>query len=465
MGLWGLWAQPAQAQTKLNPDFIKTRVKEYALAVKAAVLAKERVALPETLAVSRYDTNLSAGANYLFNEADSFSSPSEGRSSILSLNGGIAQTLRQGTQLQLGIEGSHSDFDARGAQAPGPMGDKNAYTFAMVAGLSQPLLRNAWGESDWLRVEKARKLKLVTDLQIEETAEKMIEVGLGLYYRALVAQAEIAESQMVYKRLTDLLRTTQRKVRFNLQMPGEIPTLKAETLTWSRRLAQGEETLEVLKVQLRNLLRLDKDEKLLLGELVLPKKLQANLAPEKARSLSLQDNRVALAQDDLAIARSETKGDLSVNLQLKSTGVEKGFGDTTVEWLNGSRPTVMLGVKWQAPATTERFDAERYDKAVALKQEELEKQRLDEQLRADLDVARRNVESSFRLAQETEAIVKLWEKGAKEQEQGYAQGRVSLVELIRTLNALSQAKLERLRYASQYYLNQTALEQLSDKLY
>ena len=124
-----------------------------------------------------------------------------------------------------------------------------------------------------------------------------------------------------------------------------------------------------------------------------------------------------------------------------------------------------MGVKWQAPASTDRFDAERYDKAVALKQEELEKLRLGEQLRADLDVARRNVETSFRLAQETEAIVKLWEKGAKEQEQGYAQGRVSLVELIRTLNALSQAKLEKLRYVSQYHLNQIALEQISDKLY
>lgn len=434
--------------------------------MKAAELAKERTALPETLALSRYDKQLNAGANYIFNEADSVSSPSEGRTSALSMNGGVARTLKQGTQLQLGVEGSHTDFNARGTQAPGsPLGDKNGYTFGWVAGASHPLLRNAWGEADWLKVEKARKLKQTTDLQIEETAEKLIEVGLGLYYRALAAQAEIAESRMVYKRLSELLRTTQRKVRFNLQMPGEIPTLKAETLTWSRRLAQGEETLEALKVQLRNLLRLSHDEKIQLGELALPQVLQISTPAQKARSLSIQENRVAIAQDDVAIVRSETKGDLSVNLQIKSTGVEKGFADTSIEMLDLSRPTIVMGVKWQAPASTDRFDAERYDKAVALKQEELEKLRLDEQLRADLDVARRNVETSFRLAQETEAIVKLWEKGAKEQEQGYAQGRVSLVELIRTLNALSQAKLEKLRYVSQYHLNQIALEQLSDKLY
>jgi outer membrane protein TolC len=467
VGLWGLWTLPAQAQIKLNPELIKSLVKEHALGVKAVTLAKERTVLPETAALSRYDNQLNAGANYLFNEADSFSSPSEGRSSVLSVNGGVARTLRQGTQLQLGVDASHSDFNARGSQAPAssPFGDKNGYTFAWVAGVSQPLLRNAWGETDWLRVERARKLKLTTDLQIEETAEKLIELGLGLYYRALAAQAEIAESQMVYKRLTELLRTTQRKVQFNLQMPGEIPTLKAETLTWSRRLAQGEETLEVLKVQLRNLLRLKQDESIIFGELALPKTLQMATSTQKARALSLQANRVAIAQDDLEIARSEAKADLSVNLQLKSTGVEKGFADTTVEWLDFSRPTLVMGVKWQAPASTDRFDAERYDKAVALKQEELEKQRLDEQLRADLDVAQRNVETSFRLAQETEAIVKLWEKGAKEQEQGYAQGRVSLVEVIRTLNALSQAKLERLRYVSQYHLNQIALAQLSDQLY
>ena len=430
--------------------------------MKAAELARERTALPETLALSRYDKQLSAGANYVFNEADSFSSPSEGRTSALSMNGGVARTLKQGTQLQLGVEGSHTDFNARSTQ---PLGDKNAYTFGWVAGASHPLLRNAWGEADWLKVEKAKKLKQTTYLQIEETAEKLIEVGLGLYYRALAAQAENAESQMVYRRLSELLRTTQRKVRFNLQMPGEIPTLKAETLTWSRRLAQGEETLEALKVQLRNLLRLSHDEKIQLGELALPKVLQVDTPSQKARSLSIQDNRVAIAQDDMAIARSETKGDLSVNLQIKSTGVEKGLADSSIEMLDLSRPTFVVGVKWQAPASTERFDAERHDKAVALKQEELEKQRLDEQLRADLDVARRNVETSFRLAQETEAIVKLWEKGAKEQEQGYAQGRVSLVELIRTLNALSQAKLEKLRYVSQFHLNQIALSQLTDRLY
>lgn len=441
-------------------------MKEHALAVEAVRLAKERAALPEALALSRYDRQINSGASYLFNEADSISSPSEGRSSIVNLSGGLAQTLKSGTQLQLGVEGSHSDFNARGAQAAGsPFGDKSGYTFALVAGLSQPLLRNAWGETDWLRVEKARRLKQTTDLQIEETAEKLIEAGLALYYRALVAQAEISESKMVYQRLSELLRTTQRKVRFNLQMPGEIPTLKAETLTWSRRLAQGEETLEVLKVQLRNLLRYEHTEQLQFGELTLPKKLQMSAAAEKARALSIQENRVALAQDDLAIANSENKADLSVNVQLKTTGVERGFADTTVEWLNGSRPTLVLGVKWQAPATGDRFNAERYDKGIALKQEEIEKQRLDEQIRAEINVARRNVETSFRLAQDTEAIVKLWEKGAKEQEQGYAQGRVSLVELIRTLNALSQAKLERLRYVSQYFLNQTALEQLSDRLY
>jgi outer membrane protein TolC len=454
----------AHAQTQLDPQVIKARIKEHSLGVKAAQLAKERTALPEVVALSRYATMLSAEGSYLYNETDSFTSPAEGRTSVASLGGGVSRTLRSGTQIQLGLESAHSDFNARTSGRGGALGDRSAYTLGLVAGVSQPLLRNAWGEADVLRVQKARKLKATTDLQIQETEERLIQSGLELYYRALVTQAEVRESTVVHGRLADLLRETKRKLRFNLQLPGELPTLEAETRTWLRRIQQGNETLASLKTQLRSLLRFDTSEDLVFGDLSVPNDLQLPSLPDKPRSIQIQENELAMAQDELAIAGSEAKGDLTLNLQVKSTGLEPELTETVGEAGDGSRPTFILGVKWQAPTSTLRFDAERYDRAIAVRQQELEKQRLEEQLRADVDVARRNVETTFRLAKETDAIVKLWEKGAREQEKGYAQGRVSLVEIIRTLNALSQAKLEWMQYVTQHQINVVAYEQLTDRL-
>lgn len=459
-----LVAASAQAKTLLDPEVIKARINEHSLGVKAATLAKERTALPEVVAQSRYATMLSAEGSLLYSEADSFNSPAEGRTSVATLGGGVSRTFRSGTQLQVGLEGSHSDFNARTPGSGGALGNRSAYTLGLVAGVSQPLLRNAWGETDVLRVQKARKLKATTDLQIQETEEQLIQRGLELYYRAVVTQAEIRESTVVHGRLADLLRETKRKLRYNLQMPGELPTLEAETRTWMRRIEQGNETLASLKTQLRHLLRFESSEEMLFGNLDAPKDLQLAPLPEKSRSLRIQENELAMAQDDLAIAGSEAKGDLSVSAQVKTTGVEPEFVDTAGEWADGSRPTFILGVKWQAPTSNLRFDSERYDRLIAVRQQELEKQRLEEQLRADVDVARRNVETAFRLAHDTEAIVKLWEKGAREQEQGYSQGRVSLVEIIRTLNALSQAKLEWMQYVTQHHINLAAYEQLVDRL-
>jgi outer membrane protein TolC len=281
----------------------------------------------------------------------------------------------------------------------------------------------------------------------------------------LLTQAEVSESETVFERLSELLRESKRKVRFNLQLPGELPTLEAETRTWFRRLEQGRENLVSQKVQLRSLLRFPENEDIVFGTISLPKELRMEPVAEVPRAIKIQENELAIAQDDLAIAGTEAKGDLTLSFQAKSTGLEPGFGDTLGEWAGGSRPTFVLGLKWQAPTSDLRFDAERYDRAIAVRQEELEKQRIQEQLKADVDVARRNVETTFRLAKETEAIVKLWEKGAKEQERGYSQGRVSLVEIIRTLNALSQAKLEWLQYITQYHLNLVSYDQLTDGLY
>lgn len=322
------------------------------------------------------------------------------------------------------------------------------YSSSFSLSLIQPLLKNMFGFLDRMPGKIAGLQEKIQQIYYTEGVEKRMIEAITLYFNWLYLTQQQDILKDIITNNNSVLRQTRQKVRAGIAQIADLEVARGNVMVYEKSLIDIERDIVRVQNEMGRYLKLEKtdkpDDTLLEKSPQLPQiAIQNNLRSIQMLDLTLKQLSLVLSQ-----RKNETMPDLSLVATYSLSGAKDSLSGaysnlTTSEWYAGfqfSLPLFNSGAKGavkESRAEYQKFLLRRTD---TIKQ---------------LTIAQKNLKNSLKhqekmLDKQKEYIRSLLKKRRDEKRQ-YRQGILSLRETVRTINELSNARLQQTGYVIQFH--------------
>ncbi len=366
---------------------------------------------------------------------------------------GIQKIFETGTFFR--IEGSDTRFDSNAGEgiiaATNPILQQikqpPLHTGAIKIIFQQDLLKNAFGYSQKRLTEIARKKSLIQKEQLEFQLAGLIVKSMIDYWNLAISEQEVKTAQGLLNNVNTIRQITNRKLQFGLAERFEVNQ-------WEALYNQAEISLNIailnrdtIKKELLRSLNLDPDINIT-GSTELTKEF-----PEDIRLKDDIQNALQTRQDYKSLlytyeitkmSKELAENNLLPSIKLGGQYTTRDFGRYSGSaWdqvQSGKYPEKAIEFKIEYPLWDEGAKVDARNANIALKQLEIQKKELERQIKDDIEIGFKQVQTSY------DSLLKAQQAYNKTYQfyigllNGYRQGRFNATAIKNALDALLQAE-------------------------
>jgi outer membrane protein TolC len=441
----------------LSPQKVVEKILADGNRVKQAELQAAISGLSFEKALGDFDWQLSGGLNFNY-DGTQVSSQTNLNDRTTTFVGGLSKKFQTGTQVGLEytslIQNSALSSYSQTLRKPDSAQD------ILSATIRQPLLQNAFGFADRLKLEIGKISASGARWERDEGLETVVLQAMQLYWNAYIAQEQLRSNISAREKYLQLVSSLRRKAGFNLSQPGELSRVEAELQNAESRVKSSstvylsaiDELFTTLKLGIPSEVKFDIPEEIP----ALPKIEKVDI--KTLRSMRLFEMKKQVAEQSRDAVFSGSRPALDLVAKAKSVGSEEFPVDARAEMFSGSKPNYYVGLEFRTSIDSSALRASRAEAEFRYRLEALASEIGAEQIELQIRSNDNNVTSQFAVATSAVSAVGFRDRVVREMESSYRQGRTPLIELIRAYNEMFVAQLDRARAVGSYHivLNQLA---------
>ncbi len=345
------WAKAVEALTEAQ---VVQLVLQQNLEVRSQYYDPKIAKTGETLAKSRFDTQIQGQASYQLDQKDVQIDVFGTDNRTILYEAQASKKIPYGVEAGVGLSNTRLSTNSpfiTGDQAPSA-GNPRVFETQVSFEARMNLLKNRFGKSDKAGLRLAKKQ---TDIALSSTyynIENKVYEALVVYWRWIVAKRNLYVTQQFLRRAQEFLNLTQENKRIGLSEDPDV--LAAQALVAERKISvlRAEDFLKDEEKRLRYFL--DLPDSIVLKS---PHKLHLKL-PQTQRDelihLALQNRKdyLVLAQQaeakDIQISRAKDQKWPSLDLfsSLRLNSVDPGYGRALGETFSGQHPNWLVGAQF-----------------------------------------------------------------------------------------------------------------------
>lgn len=447
---------------ELGPqDVVDLAIKQGPSVRQSELIAQQAEGAAERLR-GPYDLVLTVNPTYEYNEALTLTGTGNPNDKTLTILAGLSKKFSTGTSLSLDYNriSQNSTLSAFTANLRRPDAALDSVQFS----IRQALWRNILGESDRAILDQLDGRILAARLQREESLEDAILGSLQAYWNAYVAETQLRETTAARQKYEELVKAVRRKAGYNLSTPGELPRLEAEFEAADKNVKLTSAAFLASLDTLRTNLQIDPKESIVFkastskaSDIPVIPSLSA-VDVEKLRPVVISKISMENAEKNKQSQASLSRPRLDLVARARSTGVDETSDLAFSKMTSGTTPTYAIGVELEWPLDSSLFRGTRAEADATYQIAQIDFKLAQDRTRDALMNAERSAVANREAALSAIEIVTKRSRVVRELETSYRQGRMPLVELIRSFNELFAAQQDRARAVGNYMiaLNQWA---------
>ena len=268
---------------------------------------------------------------------------------------GAARSRSVRSQVAVGWQtrwGTRLGVSAQGAEFFPDTGFTPAPAAQLAAGITQPLIRDAWGQGNLLEVSELDML-IQKSLFLEQLNAFLVEVDQA-YWNLALAQADLEIKEKSVQRATRQFEDTTENVRRGILAPGEVYVVEENLVFFQAQKIRAIQTLKLAQAELARVLFLPPETPLQATEPLVwdgAVEFERSLKEGLKHNPALQAQRLLLEQ-----ARAQTAFDrnqISPRLDLEASAELVSTADDTgrawQEVVEAQNPDWRVGVVFEIP--------------------------------------------------------------------------------------------------------------------
>lgn len=465
--------------------FILTLLPTHAFAVRAlkpqevvdAVLSKslnaENISLDAQMdyvlmekALGQFDFTIKGTGGYEYKEAETFTGLSNPIDKTLTGDLALEKKTSLGAKLKFGyLHQSQSSvlnpiIEAGGTRPPDLTLDSAYLEWR------QNLWSNAFGLSDRLDLNVARKKFKSSDMNKQESTEELVLASLREFWATYVAQTKLKDAITARQMYKNLIGVVQKRGRFGLDKGGEYAQVMADYTAADNavKTASYEYILRVKELEKLMQETFPEDMDFQVPDLVppLPRYTPVKLDDLRPMKLAQMNMENAAASNRAVNWRYEPTLDLVA--RSTSTGVDQRAGRAYSELVAGTKPTYYVGLEFSTAIDSSTQRAAEAEARVNFARESNRARDARQNVEKQMSLLERRLEQTFANANGAIDVEKFRQRTVREQEVEYRQGRLPLRDLLQTYRIFFDSQTQRVQAIGDYHVALNEMAAARDEL-
>lgn len=325
---------------------------------------------------------------------------------------------------------------------------------ALVLGVAQPLLKDAWLTGAALPLKEAELLQAMQEELFRDALNTLVAEVETAYWDLALADADVEIKTRSRDRAQQQFEDTRENIRRGILAEAEIYVVEENVVFFQQELVQAEENLRRARTRLGELLslspgaQLQATQSLEAPDFPLPDR-EALIASGRAQSprIAAQRLRQTLAQERERYAWNQALPQVDLTAQVSILGTEQGYpapGDPT---LTGAVPDTRMGLLFALPLDLGAVGAQVEAATLQSKQATVELQAAEQAVEFELNNGLNELETNLRLLTMTTKQVELAELKLAAETEKYKNGLSTLNDVVRFQRDLDNVliRLQRVR--------------------
>lgn len=336
---------------------------------------------------------------------------------------------------------------------------------ALAFSLAQPLLQNAFGKANRLKIRNAEVQTRLAEFEIKEAYENYLAEIISLYlsWYSLAEEKRVAEITLDrLKKMEDILRT---RYRLRIADVADFNRMKIQVIQKEAQVGKIRLDYQAACWRLAEAMSLDKPVEAV--PLFPDSPLWAALTfLDDGFDRALAGSRTVKIGEMLAQKGELTHGlaqdALLPTLNLTGTYSSAGINGYSAVGEDSSKLNVGLGMRYSFPSSLEKAAEQKASND--LRKVRMSLTNLRSSYKSSLSIARDSLTYQKRNIESLEEKARLMETIVTETTRAYEQGRVSLSDLLREINTLDEYRKELVAGQIQYFSSAISWYKLTDTL-
>jgi hypothetical protein len=477
IGLLGSSIAAFGAEYRLTPELILERYLNASVDARELELLSRRADVALRAVDAKLGTMVNGQISQSWDKAESqmMQSPAPHSTTSTGLEGELIKSWSTGTRVSAGFsqQAAASSFSGQDTQ--------DSFRSVLRASIEQDLWRNRFGRQFSAERAAASIGTALAELQNKDARERAASALLDIYWRAYGLQHASKRIELSISRLDELIGEIRRKQGFGLDELGQLERARADREAQVQRLSANRAVLEQLVAKVAILVKLPIPP---LENVILPEVSDLGTAPQDLPLSQSADNQngipinvsngfksLATRAEEARLSQLETsrlsledaaRPGLSVFGSVASTGFEQRsdgtpYGPASREMVEGSRPTVAVGLKLSMSVDNQPAHLALESNALEIQQARLALEKSIDDDRAQLTTLGLAARNALELAQSAKRIVELRRKASDELNRGFKQGRVPLDQVIFSMTSLLESEISRLEKEAEWFASRDKL--------
>lgn len=458
------------AKLQLSPQIVVDRVLEHGYEAKDVEYRAQKDLLIREKVAGPFDFAVTSNFGYRYDEGEDISGLGNPLEKSYTMNIGLSKRNRFGTLISF----NYDHLEMSRVLNPILFTNNNIETAlgsrvtadALTLTLRQSLLSNSFGYGSRLSLANGDILASTAELNRQENLEALVLDSMVLYWQAYTAQIKLRDAIAGREKYRELVKVVRNKGRFGIEKKGEGAQVQAEV-------EKAEQAVKLASLEylgaIDALLRAMKIESTEDIEFLTTAEIPAlPILPEKEmeglRSYRVQSSLSTVMQNEWSATRNAGLPIVDLVLMGRTTGAENNYTRAFAEAVSGKKPEYYVGLEMKTYLDSSTSRAALTESRLLMQMQENQALRSHDALRSGLKLSHEKVKAYYAAARASVEEVDMRQRTVREQEMGYRQGRMPLVELIRSYDSLFKAQGEKAAQIGNYHISLNQLAAIRDEL-